>query len=86
MATRYQRGNHKPSTDGQTIQCLQDTKGVITTRLLKTENTMATRYQRGNHKPSTEGQTIQCLQDTKGVITSRLLKDSQYNGYKIPKG
>jgi hypothetical protein len=86
MATRYQRGYHKPFTEGQTIQWLHDTKGVITTRLRRTDNTMATRYQRGNHNPSTEGQTIQWLQDTKRVITSRLLKDRQYNGYKIPKG
>ena len=86
MATRYQWGNHNPSTEGQTIQWLQDTKGVITSRLLRTDNTMATRYQRGNHKPTTEGQTIQWLQDTKRVITSRLLKNRQYNGYMIPKG
>ena len=30
LATRYQRGNHKPSTEGPTIQWLHDTKGVIT--------------------------------------------------------
>ena len=28
-------GNHKPSTEGQTIQWIQDTKGVITSLLLK---------------------------------------------------
>ena len=28
-------GNHKPSTEGQTIQWIQDTKGVITSRLRK---------------------------------------------------
>ena len=79
-------GNHKPSTEGQTIQWLQDTKVVITTRLLKDRQYNATRYQRENHKPSTEGQKIQWLQDVKGVITSRLLKDRQYNGCKMPKG
>ena len=62
MATRYQRGNHKPSTEGQTIQWLQDTKGVITSRLLKDRqynNHKLQDTQSGNHNPSTGEQTIQ---------------------------
>jgi hypothetical protein len=86
MAARYQRGNHNPSTEGQTIQWLQDTKGVITSRLRKDRQYNGYKIQRDNHTQSTEGQTIQWLQDTKGVITTRLLKDRQYNGYKIPEG
>jgi hypothetical protein len=67
------------------MQWQQDTKGVITTRLLKDRQYNGYKIPKGNYNPSTGGQTKQWAQDTKGVITNRLRKDRQYNGYKIPK-
>jgi hypothetical protein len=66
------------------MQWLQDTKGVIKTRLLKDRQYNGYKIPKGYSKPSTEEQTIQWPQDTKEVITSRLLKDRHYNSYKIP--
>ena len=90
MATRCQRGNHKPYIEEeQTTQCLEDTKVAIRNRILKKNRQHnVLNIPKGNQKPYIEEeQTTQCLEDTTGAIRNRISKKNrQHNVLKIPKG